>query len=142
MWSAKIAVNGQLSSTALLDSQRFFLTSPAFGPGYYSGDNGISGSFELRFDQSLTNPYIKGYQLYGFVEAGQVWDYRVSGDLSLASIGGGVRFYLPGQLQAGLAVAAPLYDTLNNDTRDYRILFTLSNAFKLCPERPRMDCAL
>lgn len=142
MWSAKIAVNGQFSSTALLDSQRFFLGSAAFGPGYYSGDNGIAGSFELRFDQSLTNPYVKGYQLYGFVEAGQVWDFRdISSGLSLASIGAGIRFYLPGQLQAGLAVATPLYDTLNNETRDYRILFTLSNSLKFCPEKIRMECS-
>jgi hemolysin activation/secretion protein len=125
VWSAKIAVNGQLSSTALLDSQRYFLGSAAFGPGYYSGDNGIAGSFELRFDQSLSNPYVKGYQLYGFVEAGKVWDFMDStSGLSLASIGAGIRLYLPGQLQAGLAVATPLYDTLHNDVRDYRILFT------------------
>jgi hemolysin activation/secretion protein len=142
VWSAKIAVNGQFSSTALLDSQRFFLGSAAFGPGYYSGDNGIAGLFELRFDQSLTNPYVKGYQLYGFVEAGQVWDFRdTSSGLSLASIGAGIRFYLPGQLQAGLAVATPLYDTLNNETRDYRILFTLSNSLKFCPEKIRMECS-
>jgi hemolysin activation/secretion protein len=142
VWSAKIAVNGQLSSTALLDSQRYFLGSAAFGPGYYSGDNGIAGSFELRFDQTLANPYVKGYQLYGFVEAGKVWDFRdTTSGLSLASVGAGIRFYLPGQLQAGLAVATPLYDTLNNDVRDYRILFTLSNSHKFCPEKIRMECS-
>ena len=142
-WSAKIAVNGQLSSTALLDSQRYFLGSAAFGPGYYSGDNGVAGSFELRFDQSVANPYVRGYQLYGFVEAGKVWDFKDnSSGLALASVGAGIRFYLPGQLQAGIAVATPLYDTLHNDVRDYRILFTLSNALKLCPERVRMECSL
>jgi hemolysin activation/secretion protein len=143
VWSAKISVNGQFSSTALLDSQRYFLSSAAFGPGYYSGDNGIAGLFELRFDQTLNNPYVKGFQLYGFVEGGQVWDYKdPTSGLSLASTGGGIRFYLPGLLQAGIAVATPLYDTLNNHNRDYRILFTLSNAFKVCPERIRMDCSL
>jgi hemolysin activation/secretion protein len=141
-WSAKVGVTGQLSSTALLDSQRFFLASAAYGPGYYSGDNGVAGAFELRFDQSLNFNYLKGYQLYGFVEAGRVWDYKdPTSGLTLASAGGGIRFYLPGHTQAGFAIAVPLHDSLQSDVRDYRFLFTLSNTLKLCPEQPMMRCS-
>ena len=141
-WSAKFALSGQFSSTALLDSQRFFLASAAYGPGFYSGDNGVAGAFELRFDQNLNYAYLKGYQLYGFIESGRVWDYKdPTSGLTLSSAGGGVRFYLPGQVQAGFAVAVPLYDTLQSDVRDYRFLFTLSNTLKLCPERPMMRCS-
>jgi hemolysin activation/secretion protein len=141
-WSAKFALTGQFSSTALLDSQRFFLASAAYGPGFYSGDNGIAGLFELRFDQSLNYASLKGYQLYGFIESGRVWDYKdPTSGLTLTSAGGGVRFYLPGQVQAGFAIAVPLHDTLHSDVRDYRFLFTLSNTLKLCPELPTMRCS-
>jgi hemolysin activation/secretion protein len=59
--SLKGAVLGQLSSEPLFSSQLFYLGGAAFGPGYYSGDNGIAGSMELRFDQHLTSQWLHGY---------------------------------------------------------------------------------
>ena len=56
----------------------------AFGRGYgsaeISGDNGIAGSLELRFDQKLNLQYLTGYQLYGFVDSRLAWNdgYRLS----------------------------------------------------------------
>jgi hypothetical protein len=52
-----------------------------------------------------------------------------------------VRFFLADQLQAGLAVAVPLhYGTTLNGVRDTRILFTLSKAFRFCPDRAERHC--
>jgi hemolysin activation/secretion protein len=142
LWSLKFSVSGQLASTVLLTSQQFYLGSAAYGPGYYEGDNGIAGSAELRFDQVLANPVLKGYQLYGFIDRGAVWNVDSRDTvLSLSSVGVGVRLYLADQLQAGLAVAFPLrYRTTENDVRDARILFSLSNTLKVCPDRPQMRC--
>ena len=42
--SIKAAVLGQFASEPLFSSQLFYLGGAAFGPGYYSGDNGIAGS--------------------------------------------------------------------------------------------------
>jgi hemolysin activation/secretion protein len=142
IWSLKLTADGQLASTALLTSQEFYLGGAAYGPGYYSGDNGTAGSVELRFDQSLKYDFLKGYQLYGFTDAGGVWNFGDSRDiLSLASVGAGVRFYLAGQLQAGIAVAAPVhYHTTANEVRDLRLLFSLSNSFKFCPDRAQLRC--
>ena len=62
----------------LFTSQQFYLGGAAFGRGYgsaeISGDNGIAGSVELRFDQKLSYRYLTGYQLYGFVDAGTAWN--------------------------------------------------------------------
>ena len=57
-WSLKLASAGQLASGPLFLSQQFYLGGVAFGRGYgaaeISGDNGIAGSLELRFDQKLS----------------------------------------------------------------------------------------
>jgi hemolysin activation/secretion protein len=146
-WSVKIAGAGQIASGPLFTSQQFYLGGAAFGRGYgsaeISGDNGIAGSFELRFDQKLNFRYLTGYQLYGFVDAGAAWNdgYRFTDGASLTSAGAGVRFYLGGDLQADIAVAFPLsYRAPDNTSRSARLLFSLSNAFKLCPERALTRC--
>jgi hypothetical protein len=49
-----------------------------------------------------------------------------------------VRFFLGSHLQADFAVAFPLgYRAPENSTRSARLLFSLSSAFKACPDRTR-----
>jgi hemolysin activation/secretion protein len=146
-WSLKISAASQFASTVLLTSQQFYLGGAAFGRGYgsaeISGDNGIAGSLELRFDHHLNYAYLKGYQLYGFVDSGTAWNsgYNLADGLSLTSVGAGVRLDLGGELQAGIAVAVPLsYRAPDNETRSARLLFSLSNGFRLCPENAQMNC--
>ena len=146
-WSLKISAASQFASSALLTSQQFYLGGAAFGRGYgsaeISGDNGIAGSLELRFDHHLNYAYLKGYQLYGFVDSGAAWNvgYGFADGLSLTSAGLGVRFNLGGELQAGIAVAVPLsYRAPDNESRSARLLFSLSNAFRLCPDHGQMRC--
>lgn len=143
-WSLKLSAANQTASRPLFTSQQFYLGGAAFGRGYgaaeISGDNGLAGSLELRFDQKLNFRYWTGYQLYAFGDAGAVWNdgYRLSDGLSLTSAGAGVRFFLPDDFQADLGVAVPLsYRASDNERRSARFLFTLSSAFRLCPERSR-----
>src|SRR6266536_5509604 len=109
-----VAAAGQAASGPLFLLQQFYLGGAAFGRGYgsaeISGDNGMAGSLELRFDQKLGFQYLTGYQLYGFVDSGVAWNdgYRLSDGLSLTSAGGGVRFFLADGLQADIGAAAPL----------------------------------
>jgi hemolysin activation/secretion protein len=114
----------------------------AFGRGYgsaeISGDNGLAGSLELRFDQKLNYRYLGGYQLYGFVDSGVAWNagYSFGEGLSLTSAGGDVRLFLFDDLQADIGVAVPLsYRAPDNSSRSARFLFSLSSAFKMCPAR-------
>ncbi|WP_244608014.1 ShlB/FhaC/HecB family hemolysin secretion/activation protein [Bradyrhizobium vignae] len=146
-WSLKLSAASQTASRPLVTSQQFYLGGAAFGRGYgaaeISGDNGLAGSAELRFDQKLNFRYWAGYQLYVFGDAGAVWNdgYRLSDGLSLTSAGAGVRFFLPYDLQADLGVAVPLsYRAPDNERRSPRFLFTLSSAFRLCPDRSKAGC--
>jgi hemolysin activation/secretion protein len=146
-WSVKIASAGQWATGPLFTSQQFYLGGIAFGRGYgsaeISGDNGIAGSVELRFDQKLNWRYLSGYQLYSFVDSGAAWNdgYSIKDGLSLTSAGGGVRFFLTEGLQAGIGAAAPLtYRAPDNPGRGARVLFSLTSALKLCPSRPQTRC--
>lgn len=146
-WSVKIAAAGQIASGPLFTSQQFYLGGAAFGRGYgsaeISGDNGIAGSVELRFDQRLNFGYLTGYQLYSFVDAGAAWNsgFSYNDGLALTSAGGGVRFFLVGDLQADIAVAFPLsYRAPDNSSRTARLLFSLSKAFMLCPQTIQARC--
>lgn len=146
-WSLKLSAASQTASRPLFISQQFYLGGAAFGRGYgaaeISGDNGLAGSIELRFDQKVNFRYWTGYQLYAFGDAGAVWNdgYRLSEGLALTSAGAGVRFFLPDDLQADLGVAVPLsYRAPDNERRSPRFLLTLSSAFRLCPERGKSGC--
>jgi hemolysin activation/secretion protein len=146
--SVKISAAGQLASAALLTSQQFYLGGPIFGRGYYSGDlsgdNGIGGAAELRFDQKLKEGILKGYQLYGFVDGGAVWNHNDGRDdvLSLSSAGAGVRFYFADEFQADLTVAAPLkYHSPVSINHGARFLFSLSKYFEICPHRFQTRCS-
>jgi len=147
-WSLKVSAAGQLANQALLLSQQFYLGGSAFGRGYgaaeISGDNAFAGSVELRLDQTFNSPYLKGIQFYGFLDSGVVWNdgYHMRDGLSLTSVGVGARFFLAEDLQAGVGVAFPLsYRAPDNLSRDPRLLFSLSSAFRVCPERSKAICS-
>jgi hemolysin activation/secretion protein len=146
-WSAKLSGAGQWASGPLFTSQQFYLGGLAFGRGYgsaeISGDNGIAGSLELRFDQKVSYRYWSGYQLYSFVDAGTAWNagYNFGEGLSLVSVGGGARLFLIDDWTADIGVAVPLsYRAPDNSSRSARLLFSLSSAFRLCPARPSSRC--
>ncbi|WKA32101.1 ShlB/FhaC/HecB family hemolysin secretion/activation protein [Bradyrhizobium roseum] len=146
-WSLKLGAAGQMASGPLFTSQQFYLGGIAFGRGYgsaeISGDNGIAGSAELRFDQKTRLQYLSGYQFYGFIDSGVAWNdgYRPSDGLSLTSAGGGARFFLMDGLQADIGVAVPLtYRAPDNPSRGARVLFSLTSALKLCPVRATTRC--
>jgi hemolysin activation/secretion protein len=146
-WSAKFSMASQTASGPLFTSQQFYLGGAAFGRGYgaaeISGDNGLAGSFELRFDQRPNFRYLAGYQFYGFVDAGAVWNdgYRIGDGLALTSAGGGIRFFFWDDFQADIGIAFPLsYRAPDNSMRSARLLFSVSNALRLCPQRGQGRC--
>lgn len=145
-WSYRLSAAGQYASAPLLISQQFYLGGAAFGRGFdageISGDDGIAGSLELRFDQKSNWKPVQSYQLYGFVDSGAAWDYHNEfGVLSLISAGVGARFFANDNWQAGLAVAFPLsYRTGTNDRQGTRLLFSLSKSMTACADRPLGQC--
>ncbi|HET7888761.1 MAG TPA: ShlB/FhaC/HecB family hemolysin secretion/activation protein [Bradyrhizobium sp.] len=146
-WSLKVAAAGQAASGPLYLSQQFYLGGAAFGRGYgaaeTSGDNGMAGSLELRFDQKLNSKFLTGYQLYSFIDSGVAWNtgFKYTDGVSLVSAGGGVRFFLNNNTQADLGVAVPLsYRSPDNPGRDVRVLFSITTALELCPARASTRC--
>ncbi len=146
-WSLKFSAAGQVASGPLLSSQQFYLGGLSFGRGFeggwLAGDNAVAGSAELRFDQPLTLSFAKGYQLYGFTEGGVTRSYSQPKDLvqGLASIGVGVRLFVNDDLQFGVAVARPLtYSSPLRWGRGATVLFSLSNALRLCPGTQDLRC--
>ncbi|TAJ33863.1 POTRA domain-containing protein [Bosea sp. (in: a-proteobacteria)] len=137
-WSVRLAAGGQLASGPLLTSQQYALGGLSFGRGFdagwISGDDAIAGSAELRFDQSLTGLFAKGYQLFSFVEGGAA-RYRLSGgglDQSFMSVGAGARVFLTDDLNLTVGVAKPVVvNSPFEPRRGARLLFSLSNAFRL-----------
>jgi hemolysin activation/secretion protein len=147
-WSLKISTAGQYASTELLTSQQYYLGGAIFGRGYgsaeISGDNAMAGSLELRYDGKLNLPFTHGYQLYGFVDSGAVWNvgYSYRDGLSLTSAGGGLRLFFTGDLRADVGVGVPLnYRSPSNDNRSPMLLFSLSSEFRLCPEKAKFGCS-
>jgi hemolysin activation/secretion protein len=146
-WSLKIAGAGQLASGPLYNAQQFYLGGLSYGRGYgsaeISGDNGIAGTFEVRFEQKPDWAYLKSYQLYSFFDAGLAWNdgFRPSDGVALTSAGAGVRFTFPNDWRADLGVAVPLgYRAPDNSTRSPRLLLSLSSVLKLCPQRGQGPC--
>jgi hemolysin activation/secretion protein len=146
-WSIRLAAAGQAASGPLYTSQQFYLGGYAFGRGYgsaeVSGDNGLAGTFELRFDQKPDWTYLASYQLYGFVDAGVAWNdgFRPGDGITLTSAGAGVRFNFADDWRADFGVAVPLgYRAPDNTTRSPRFLISLSSAFKSCPQRGHGHC--
>lgn len=137
-WSIRLAAGGQLASGPLLASQQYALGGLSFGRGFdagwISGDDAIAGSAELRYDQSLSLKFLKGYQLFTFVEGGAARTRLPGDDLdqSFASVGAGVRLFLTDDLQFSIGVAMPvMVNSPFEPKKDARLLFSLSNILRL-----------
>lgn len=146
-FSIKFAATGQWASGPLFSSQQFYLGGMSFGRGYgsaeISGDNGLAGAIELRYDRSVNFHFWKGFQLYGFFDAGTAWNsgFNLGDGFSLVSAGTGVRFFLFDDLKADIGVAFPLgYRAFDNPGRSPRFIFSLSSSLTVCPSRSAHYC--
>lgn len=139
-FSVKATIAGQVAFNPLFSSQKFYLGAAGFGPGYYSGDNGVSGLAELRFDKAVSTNWLKNLQLYAFIDGGAAWDHN-SAKQGISSVGPGLRVTLFDNLYAGIAYAVPIAQTSRTDEyRASRLLFNLSTSLKFCPDRAEMRC--
>lgn len=133
--SLKVAAEGQVASRALLSSEEMGIGGPRFGRAYdyseRSGDRGIAGIAELRYD--IKGAPIKGRttQVYAYVDAGTVGNSG-TGERggSLYSAGGGVRFDISRVFDAGAEIGFPIgADRYETRDRSLRLSFTLSARF-------------
>jgi hemolysin activation/secretion protein len=126
---------GQIADGPLLSSEEMGLGGRYFGRAWdyreFSGDRGAAASMELRFDVAGLPAPFRMLQLYGYSDAGTVSNYENgTGGGSLASAGGGIRFWLKNRVEAGLEVGVPLTDGSDPSAdRDPRFSFTVGTRF-------------
>lgn len=135
-FSLQLQAEGQIASRPLLSSEEMGLGGRYFLRGYdyreFSGDKGIAGSVELRFDLPKLGAPSRSAQLYGYADAGTVGNYEGGpGGGTLASAGGGVRAFLGRSLDASLEVGVPLREGADPDRNlDPRISFVIGSRFE------------
>jgi len=135
-----LAARGQWASNALLSSEEFGIGGINGGRGYdpseVTGDEGIAGKVELQWKDPVkfdTN-FLESYQLYTFYDVGTVWNDDATTSAfkrdSIASVGLGIRFDLPFDVEGGLAVAKPLTrEVATQSDKDPKVYFNLSKRF-------------
>lgn len=127
--SLQIEAQGQIASRPLLSSEEMGLGGRTFLRGYdyreLSGDKGVAGSAELRFDLGKLGNAVRWVQPYLYADAGSVGNYQGGGGGgSLASTGGGVRLWLGSRFEAGVELGVPLRDGAFGRDCDPRLSLT------------------
>jgi hemolysin activation/secretion protein len=113
--SVLAAVNAQYAWTDLLSSELYSFGGEQFGRGYdpseLVGDHGVAGKVELRFTDTLPYGVAYSYTLYGFYDAGVVYQRSPVGDdhsESAESAGMGLRLNLGPDVSCFAEFAKPL----------------------------------
>ncbi|WP_298302432.1 ShlB/FhaC/HecB family hemolysin secretion/activation protein [uncultured Erythrobacter sp.] len=112
-FSVALGARGQIASDPVLATEDIGLGGTSFLRGYdfneRSGDNGVMGFGELRYDWRGKGFWLPRGQAYIFADGGVVSNLEDGfGGGSLASAGGGVRLDLTRDLDLGVEVAVPL----------------------------------
>ncbi|MCF8496642.1 MAG: BamA/TamA family outer membrane protein, partial [Alphaproteobacteria bacterium] len=133
-----LGARGQLSSGALLSAEEFGVGGMNIGRGYdpseIVGDQGIAGKAEIQWNRPMQWDAVDDYQLYGFLDAGRVWNDDASTSSlkkeSVTSTGVGIRADLIKDTEAGLAIAFPISrDVDTRGDRSPKLYFNLSRRF-------------
>lgn len=121
--SLMIDVAGQFTSDGLLASEEFAIGGSQFGrafdPSEITGDRAVAGRSELRYDGTVSSPWLQRYQLYLFGDYGVVWN-RIAGSyrsVDIGSAGAGIRVTLNEHLSAHAELAVPFDKTADFDER-------------------------
>lgn len=128
----QLGVGGQWSADPLLSYEEFSLGGEQFGRAYdyseVSGEHGIAASGELRYGAATPWKWIGEYQVYGFYDAGAVWNDAPGGGSSrdsLTSAGGGLRLKVLDHMRTTFEAAKPLTRTVaTTGDKDWRFFFS------------------
>lgn len=132
------AVKGQWADEALWSSEEFGVGGVSYGRGFDSsevtGDDGVAGKIEVQWNQPLATTLVQNYHLFGFYDAGVVWDKDATTSKlkreELTSAGFGVRADFTAATQAGAFVAFPLNrDIATQGDDDPRFYLNVSHKF-------------
>jgi len=101
-FSTAINVQGQIAFDRLITGEQIAFGGTQIGRGYdpgaITGDHGLGGSAELRYDIRFADSFVQGLQPYVYADAAETWYMHHTLSLpnqNIFSVGGGVRFWLP-----------------------------------------------
>jgi hemolysin activation/secretion protein len=114
-FSLYVTLHGQYSTQPLLATEQYGVGGPDIGRGYdpseITGDKGVSGKVELRFDTIPGLKLLNTIEWYVFYDAGMIWNndnISLPGKQDLTSAGLGARLTFFPNLTGNLFVARPL----------------------------------
>ena len=130
-FSVMFQAEGQVASRPLLSSEEMGLGGRYFLRGYdyreFSGDKGVAGSAEIRFDLAKPSVPVTAAQFYVYADAGAVGNYRDGGGSgSLASAGGGLRVRFTQRFDASIEGGVPLRSGFESTSYKPRLSFVLA----------------
>lgn len=118
-FSVLAAGTGQYAFNPLLVAEQFSFGGAQYGQAYdpaqFTGDHGLAGKLELRYDQDINwrvfDHLFNHIQYFGFYDLGNVWNVNANtlvGPTSGASAGGGVRTQFNKYLSGYAEMVSPL----------------------------------
>jgi hemolysin activation/secretion protein len=140
-FSFAATAQGQFAFNPLIEGEQILFGGTNIGRGYepgaITGDRGVGGSAELRYDTRVFNDYyIQDLQPYIYLDGARTWDIarpQEAGLLqqSIASTGAGVRFFFPENIYADLEVARTLSPVpgSDHDKRETKLLTDIGITF-------------
>ena len=109
-----MTVQGQYAFEPLVAGEQISFGGNQIGRGYdpsaLSGDHGVGGSFELRYDTRIDQYFVQTVEPYIFFDTAKIWN-RLGGNgsgFALHSTGAGVRVALEHNITAGVEYARTL----------------------------------
>ncbi len=136
-FSTAFNLQGQYALDRLITGEQIAFGGTQIGRGYdpgaITGDHGIGGSVELRYDIHLSDSFVRSLEPYVYVDGAQSWYFKDPSlpNQTLTSVGGGVRFWLPYDLTGALEGSHMLRAVPGSDLgrKATKILFDLSVRF-------------
>ncbi len=138
-----LTAQGQYALSPLITGEQITFGGRQIGRGYdpgaVTGDHGIGGAAELRYDHQFADMHpLIAVQPYVFYDTAQTW-YDNSGaafdpsltNQTIASFGGGMRFWLDHDITAGIEAARTLRAVPGSDggTKTTKVLFDAAIRF-------------
>jgi hemolysin activation/secretion protein len=132
-----LTAQGQYAFAPLVAGEQISFGGYQIGRGYdpsaISGDHGLGGSAELRYDTRIDQYFIQTVEPYIFYDAAKIWN-RLGGNgsgLALHSAGAGVRVGLDHNISTGVEFAHTLTAVPGSDngSRKYKVLFNAAVRF-------------
>ncbi len=136
-WVVRLRGTGQLTADRLPAVEQLPLGGSDFGRAFEAatvvGDQGLAGSVEVAYAPTGLPPLVRGSEVYGFTDRGEVWNHdRVilpASTYALASAGLGARVAVASKSVVQLEAAKGLQDPIPGEGDAWRLTFSVRSLY-------------